>query len=67
MLDCTSPNAYPDLSAPSACSTIQEAVEASLGLAHSFVAQGKTTAALQVTVAVSELLMLEGPSPDWES
>ena len=66
MLDRSTRSSQPDLSAPSACSTSQEAVDASLGLAYSYIAQGNTTAALQVMVAVIEMLMLEGRGPDGE-
>lgn len=64
MLNSSILNSHPGLSAPSIRSTPQEAVEASLGLAHSYAAQGKTTAALQVMTAVIELLMQIGPSPE---
>lgn len=64
MLDCSILNSHQDRSAPSIRSTPQDAVEASLGLAHSYAAQGNTTAALQVMTAFSELLMQIRPSPE---
>ena len=64
MLDCNIINLYPDLYTSSSRSTAQQAVEASLGLAQTYIAQGDTTAALQVMTVASELRMLAGPSTD---
>ncbi|KAL3149955.1 hypothetical protein ABBQ38_013316 [Trebouxia sp. C0009 RCD-2024] len=48
MLDFNISSPHPATSSPSPPSTPHEAVEASLSLAHTYILQGNTTAALQI-------------------